>query len=254
MIRAVLFDVGGTLHEVRHPPGLAERYCQTLLDRLAGSGAALPIDADSLARLLHKNAEDYKHWSEEHMTELPSVRIWNEYYLKDFHLGEETLAPLAEEFSWMYDAVRVENVPRPHMRETIQALHSAGLVLGVVSNMISETFVPRLLESYEISQYLSCVVVSSVTGLRKPDARIFEAAAKECGVPLDEMAYVGDTLSRDVLGCRNAGIALSIQIQNPAMAFRDVGLAETGLAADAVIRDLAEIPAIVQAYNSKSKS
>jgi putative hydrolase of the HAD superfamily len=67
------------------------------------------------------------------------------------------------------------------------------------------------------------------------------------------MAYVGDTLSRDVLGCRNAGIPLSIQIQNPAMAFRDAGLAETGLAADAVIRDLAEIPGIIQAYNSKCR-
>ena len=54
MIRAVLFDVGGTLHEVRHPPGLAERYCQTLLDRLAERGAALPVTADSLAPLLHK--------------------------------------------------------------------------------------------------------------------------------------------------------------------------------------------------------
>ena len=181
------------------------------------------------------------------------VRIWNEFYLKDFRLGEEILAPLAEDFSWMYDAVRVENVPRPHMRETIQALHASGLVLGIISNMISETFVPRLLESYEITRYLSCVVVSSRTGTRKPSPAIFETAARECGIPLAEMAYVGDTLSRDVLGCRNAGIPLSIQIQNPAMAFRDAGLAETGLAADAVIRDLAEIPGIIQAYNSKCR-
>lgn len=251
MIRAVLFDVGGTLHEVRHPPGLGEQYCQTLLDRLAERGAALPIGAKELETLLHKNAEDYKRWSEEHLTELPSLRIWNEYYLKDFHLSEEILAPLAEEFSWMYDAVRVENVPRPHMRETIRGLREAGYTVGVVSNMISETFVPRLMESYGISQYLSCVVVSSQTGLRKPDARIFEIAARECGVSLSETAYVGDTLSRDVLGCRNAHIALSIQIQNPSMAFRDVGLAETGLKADAVIHDLAEIPGIVEEYNRR---
>lgn len=253
MIRAVLFDVGGTLHEVRHPPGLAEHYCQTLLDRLTEHGVSLPVSADALASLLHQNAEAYKRWSEEHLTELPCVRIWNEFYLKDFRLGEEILAPLAEEFSWMYDAVRVENVPRPHMRETIRTLHASGLVLGVVSNMISETFVPRLLESYEITRYLSCVVVSSRTGTRKPSPAIFETAARECGVPLAETAYVGDTLSRDVLGCRNAGIPLSIQIQNPAMAFRDAGLAETGLAADAVIRDLSEIPGIIQAYNSKCR-
>ena len=249
--RAVLFDVGGTLHEVHHTPELEAGFCQQLLDLLSAHGIALPITAASLAPRLHENAETYKHWSEQTRLELPNPKIWSEYYLKDFQLSEELLAPLAEELSWMYDAVRVENVPRPHMRETMHALHGDGLTLGIISNIISRTFVPRLLEDYEISGLMDCVIMSSTAGIRKPDAAIFEKAADACGVPCSEMAYVGDTLSRDVLGCRNAGVALSIQISNPSIAHRDTAFTGTGLAPDVLIHDLAEIPGIIRAFNAR---
>ena len=98
---------------------------------------------------------------------------------------------------------------------------------------------------------MACVILSSTERVRKPAAVIFERAAAACGVPCGEMAYVGDTLSRDVLGCRNAGVALSIQIRNPDMAHRDAAFVNTGLAPDALIEDLAEIPGIVQSYNAR---
>ena len=65
------------------------------------------------------------------------------------------------------------------------------------------------------------------------------------------MAYVGDTLSRDVLGSRNAGVALSIQISNPSAAKRDAAFVGTGLAPDALIHDLAEIPGIIRDFNAR---
>lgn len=246
MIRAVLYDVGGTLHEVRQSPALYAAFSQRLLDRLGEHGIALPAAAPDLADLLRKNAEAYKRWSEEHRVELPAPRIWNEFYLRDFAVGEDRLAPLAEELSVLYDTIRVRNVPRPHLLETVEALHRMGLVQGVISNIISTTLVPRLMEEYGLAPYLSCVILSSTAGVRKPDPAIFQAAAAACGVPCQEMAYVGDTLSRDVLGCRNAGLALSIQIQNPAIAHRDAAFQGTGLAPDARIADLAEIPGIIQ--------
>ncbi|MEG1594717.1 MAG: HAD family hydrolase, partial [Oscillibacter sp.] len=143
------------------------------------------------------------------------------------------------------------NAPRPRLRETIAALHEMGMVQGVISNIISTTFVPRLLEDYGVAPYFCCVLLSSVTGIRKPDARIFELAAAASGVPLSQMAYVGDTLSRDVLGCRNAGVGLAIQIRNPAIAHRDAAFVGTGLAPDFLIADLAEIPGIIHEQNRK---
>ncbi len=251
MIRAVLFDVGGTLHEVHHSEEMEISFCQQLLDRLAVSGIVLPVTAGELAPRLRENAETYKHWSEQTRRELPGPQIWSEYYLKEFHIAQALLSPIAEELSWMYDAVRVKNVPRPHMRETIRALHEEGLTLGIISNIISTSFVPRLLEDYGIAQWMGCVILSSTAGVRKPDPAIFQQAADQCGVPCAEMAYVGDTLSRDVLGCRNAGVALSIQISNPSIAHRDTAFTGTGLAPNALIHDLSEIPGLIHAFNAR---
>ena len=228
MIRAVLFDVGGTLHEVHREPELEIAFCSELLEKLSGSGISLSITPQDLLPLLHQNAENYKRWSEESRVELPAPRIWSEYYLRQFQIGEERLAPIAEELSVWYDSHRVRNVPRPHMRETIFRLRD--------------------------SDCLSCVIVSASAGIRKPDPAIFQMAAEACGVPCGEMAYVGDTLSRDVLGCRNAGVALSIQIQNPDMAFRDAAFVNTGLAPDVRISDLAEIPDIICTYNARTSA
>lgn len=251
MIHAVLFDVGGTLHEVRHSGALETQFCAQALERLERAGILLPVPAEELAPALRRNAAEYKKWSEESLRELPAPRIWNEFYLREFHVGEERLAPVAEDLSWMYDAVRVENVPRPRLRETMRALREMGLTLGVISNIISASFVPRLLEDYGIAGEMSCVVLSSVEGVRKPDAAIFRRAAERCGVPCGEMAYVGDTLSRDVRGCRNAGVALSIQIENPSLAAREDAYARAGVAPDALIHGLAEIPELIRAYNAQ---
>lgn len=249
MIRAVLYDVGGTLHEARQDPARYDRFSRLLLRRLAEGGIPLSVSAAEMTALLQQNAETYKRWSEESRVELPAPRVWDAFYLRDFAIGEARLAPLAEELSVLYDTVRVHNVPRPHLQTTVETLHRMGLVQGVISNIISTTLVPQLMEDYGIAPYLACVILSSTTGVRKPDPAIFQAAAAACGVPCGEMAYVGDTLSRDVLGCRNAGVALSIQIQNPAVAHRDAAFQGTGLAPDAKITDLAEIPGILCAHN-----
>lgn len=253
MIRAVLYDVGGTLHEVRQDPARYGRFSRLLLRRLEEGGVPLPVAPEELTVLLRENAEAYKHWSEESRVELPAVRVWNEFYLRDFSIGEDRLAPLAEELSVLYDTVRVQNIPRPHLRETAEALHGMGMVQGIISNIISTTLVPRLMEDYGLAPYLSCIVLSSAAGVRKPDPAIFRQAAAACGVPCQEMAYVGDTLSRDVLGCRNAGVALSIQIENPAIAHRDAAFQGTGLAPDARISDLGEIPGLIRTYNRSSE-
>ena len=119
----------------------------------------------------------------------------------------------------------------------------------MISNIISHTFVPQLLRDYSVDGDMECVILSSDVGIRKPDAAIFQAAAERIGIPVEEMAYVGDTLSRDVLGCRNAGAGLSIQIRNPSMAHRDKDFMQTDLHPDYLIQDLSEIPGIIQAYN-----
>ncbi|MCL2671424.1 MAG: HAD family hydrolase [Clostridiales bacterium] len=248
MLKVVLFDIGGTLHTVHNNHALRVAFAQRLITRLADYDIHLNTTAELLAALLYANAERYKHWSESSRVELPQARIWNEYYLRAFHIGEEWLAPIAEELSFLYDYARVRNLRRPRVLETMQELSDMGLRLGIISNIISTSFVPQVLREYGIEKYMECVVMSSEAGWRKPDARIFEIAMEQLGVRAEEVAYVGDTISRDVLGARNAGLALMIQIRNPAIAHRDAKFRENAPTPDYLIDELNEIPDLIHAY------
>jgi len=251
MITTLLFDLGGTLHSVSRSEETRLRFAERVLRMLREQGTELGVSPRELSELLQKNGEIYKHESEETLRELPSVRIWNEYYLREFGVGEEKLTPIAEELSYWYDCERVVNTPLPRMKETIETLHGMGLRLGMISNIISTTLVPKVLQEYGVAQYMECVVMSSGTGIRKPDPAIFRIAMEELGVTPEETGYVGDTISRDVIGSRRAGLALSVRIENPSIAHRDAAFIGRPDApeADFVIRGLDELPAIIRKVN-----
>ena len=153
--------------------------------------------------------------------------------------------------SFLYDYERVCNLRRPNLLACMDALQADGLRLGVISNIISRSIVPHFMAEYGLEKYMECVFTSAGTGIRKPDAGIFRLAEKEMGLSPCELAYVGDTLSRDVRGVRNAGWRLAIQIYSPNAAKRDKGLAELGYKADYNITDLMEIPGIIRKVNEE---
>ena len=74
-------------------------------------------------------------------------------------------------------------------------------------------------------------------------------ADEDWDLPPEALAYVGDTLSRDVRGARAARWRMVIQIYSPTAFKRDRGLAETGLKADRNITDLMQIPGIIKDAN-----
>lgn len=250
MIKAVLFDLGGTLHTASSPPGREEWFARRLLERLEDYGIRLGVSPEILAAKLRENGEAYKRASEEDLRELPSAEIWSDWYLRDWSVGRERLAPIAEELSFLYDYERMRVMRRPYIKETFDALREQGMRLGLISNIISLSVAPHFLEEYGVRSYMDCVVLSNATGIRKPSAEIFRVAERQLGLGPEELAYVGDTLSRDVQGVRNAGWRLMIQIRNPGAARRDKGLENTGLAPDYLIEGLEEIPAIIRAENS----
>ncbi len=250
MIRALLFDLGGTLHAVRHTADSRLNYCAHLLRILEEHGIVLDTDPEKLDALLAVNTEEYKHYSERTRRELPQPEIWSRWYLREFDVPEEQLAPFAEEMSFYYDRERLINTPRPRLKETMEELHAMGIRLGVISNIISTTLVPFVLKEYGIDGLMECTVMSSSTGIRKPDPRIFDIAMAEMGLTAAETGYVGDTISRDVLGARNAGLGLNVRIDNPSIAHRDAAFqGPDAPKADFVIHELYELPEIIRKVN-----
>jgi putative hydrolase of the HAD superfamily len=251
VIRAVLFDLGGTLHVCSTTEERKIWFARRLISRLSEYGISVDISPEEMSRMLGINAEIYKHDVEGSLRELPPETVWTDYYLRDLHLDRETLAPISEELSFLYDYERVCNLRRPHIVSTFKELQSMGIRLGLISNILSRTIIPHFVAEYGLTDYFECVLSSAGTGIRKPDPAIFRLAEQQMHLQPEEMAYVGDTLSRDVRGVRNAGWRLAIQIYSPTAAKRDKGLAELGVHPDYNITDLSEIPGIIRTENAR---
>jgi putative hydrolase of the HAD superfamily len=211
--RGILFDVGGVFHVPREDPRREYAFIRKVLRILEQAGTAPSpaggTAAEKLREMLRAGEAEYRNYAVTSRRELPPPRIWTEYFLKALNLPPERLAPWAEELCRLYETRR-RLIPRPAIRRTIENLHGMGLRQGIVSNVTSAAFTRQRLKRYRIASFMETVTLSSLTGIRKPDPAIFEIALKALGLKAVECVYVGDQISRDLLGGRKAGMGAVI--------------------------------------------
>ena len=250
MIDTVLFDIGGTLITQEHNPRRALINARFFRQILSEQGIQVDMSDEEFAKYIREGGEAYKHRGEDSKTELKPVTIWKDHILRSLEIPEEKIAPVAELFSFCNDYVRLENRARPGMREMLEELKAMGMKIGVITNTISMSFADHILKETNVSEYFQDIVKSCETGIRKPDKRIFELAMERIGSTKETTCYVGDTISRDVLGSRNADLAMCILIRNPAVAHRDKDFrGPDAPRPDYTIDGLDEIPEIIRQYN-----
>jgi putative hydrolase of the HAD superfamily len=74
----------------------------------------------------------------------------------------------------------------------------------VISNW--EGWLEPLMLHLEIHVFFDAHTISGHHGIEKPDPRLFQIALDSLGVRADQAAHVGDSLSADVVGARQAGL------------------------------------------------
>jgi putative hydrolase of the HAD superfamily len=251
-IDTVLFDMGGTIEDVRYDRALRLKALPKILAVFAEEGIVLPgEDNEILDKLLARNAE-YKAWSEKSRIESPPETIWNQWNLRDFSVPAGKVSEIAEQLAYVWETSFFVRKMRPDALSTLAAIAERGYRLGVISNTSSRTQVFRTLEDYGIAKYFECVVLSSVEGVRKPHPAIFASALKAIGSKASSTAYVGDTLSRDVIGSKQAGYALAFQIRSFLTAGSDAAVAPGSTQPDFVVERLGEIVAILDSLRERS--
>lgn len=85
----------------------------------------------------------------------------------------------------------------------LQTLHGT-YQLSVISNNFGNT--QGWCDEYGLSGLLEVIIDSTVLGIAKPDARIFQAALSELRVEPHEAVYIGDSYAADMVGGKNAGM------------------------------------------------
>jgi putative hydrolase of the HAD superfamily len=242
-IRAVVFDMGGTLEDLHYDEAIrqeATRDLREFLHRLElDPGLRLP----DLRAAVFSGMEAYQAWRKQSEVELPPERVWTEYIFANHDLSKERLVAAADELALFYETHYYARSLRPEAPAVLEALHNRGFRLAIISNTLSRRLVPSRLADYGIAHYFDPVVTSASLGCRKPNARIFGEAARLMQLPPEACAYVGDTVSRDVTGARRAGYGLVVQIKSFLTDKADSGTGS--VAPDAVVGDLSQIIELV---------
>jgi putative hydrolase of the HAD superfamily len=247
-LRAVFFDMGGTIETFWQTHELRLKAIPGLIQILLSAGIDLDLSDQDLLNVISSGYGQYHRWSLASMEELPPDRVWREYIFAGFPIEFQKLTAAAEELMFYIESRFYQRDLRPEVPGVLAAIQKLGLKIGLISNVCCRDLVPVNLEQYGIRHYFNPIVLSSEYGRRKPDPAIFHYAARLANVPTSSCVYVGDRISRDIVGARRAGFKLAIQIINDF----DHGEEDNGAEPDAIITEMTQLLDRLNAEERKS--
>ncbi len=245
MITTVLFDMGGTLEDIWVDDESEIRAIEKLDEMLKNWQLDPGCDLQTLKEKVDQGWVNYGVYRDATDVELKPISIWCDYVLKSFDFPREQLSPHCEEIAAMWEVTHFHRRLRPRVAEMLSGLKDLGMKLGVVSNTAALYQVFDTLEEYGIRDYFQDVTLSSVTGLRKPCQDIFTVSLRQVQSTPQQSVYVGDTVSRDVIGSKRAGFAAAIQIGSKLTGEKDANIRRE-FEPDYLIEDIYQVYDVVK--------
>ena len=249
-IKAVFFDMGGTIETFESTRELRLNTTVVIMQRLIDAGIDLHLATNELHDVISSGLSRYKQWSIQTMEELPPQRVWTDYILAGRDVHRKKISAISEDLMFLIETGFYHRAMRPEVPEVLQAIQELGLKIGLISNVNSRGQVPVNLKKYGIIEYFDPIVLSSEYGFRKPDPAIFHHGARLANVPASQCVYVGDRVVRDIDGARRAGFGLAIQIRHDFEHSED----DQGSLPDAVIDNLTELLEILRKERANQDS
>jgi putative hydrolase of the HAD superfamily len=125
--------------------------------------------------------------------------------------------------------------------DTLQALCERELAIGLVSNtMWPGQYHRAQLDRFGVSQYLDDAIFSADVGVWKPQPGIYQLSLEALSVQAAQAIFVGDTPRHDIAGAQGVGMR-AVYKHNGRRAPPDV-------IPDATIEHLAELPALIDRW------
>jgi len=202
----VTFDAGNTLLRCHPPPRVL--YAEALSRRgpAVTPEEVAPAFADAWVEMQRRTPAGRDRYSAHPGGE----RAWWGAFLREVlgRLGHP--APWEPLLDDLYAAFARVEVWRafPEATRTLEALQSAGVRLGVVSNW--DRRLPEILDGLGLARFFAVVAVSAEEGVEKPAPAIFHRALQRLGVEPRRALHVGDSPRDDYLGAEGAGLSAAL--------------------------------------------
>lgn len=208
--KALLLDFGGVVLSTTARANWAQDLAERIVRRASPLGAALEIGAvqDSLqagrtALSLWKNAASRRLAPRE----LAPQEIVADFLLADLPTTvRRGLALDAREILAEMAPLVAEHHLRPGITDLLTECATRRIRLAIVSNAHSGRAHRTILENLGLAERFGVQIYSDEVGIRKPHPDMIRLATDALGVSPQEAWYVGDTLDRDVVAGRRAGV------------------------------------------------
>lgn len=206
-IRALIFDINGTLIDIHTEEGMEEIY--------RAIGHVLTYQGISLRRFEVRDLyfwimDEQRRASGEEYPEFDAVAIWRELIARhatDFTraLSPEKIAQLPVFLAELHRGIARKRLQvYPEVKDILDRL-SLHYRLAAVTDAQTAYALPEL-HATGLLDYFDPVIVSGDYGYRKPDARLFRHALIALKLNPEDVLYIGNDIYRDVFGAQQAGI------------------------------------------------
>ncbi|MCS7105734.1 MAG: HAD family hydrolase [Candidatus Aenigmarchaeota archaeon] len=224
-IKAIFFDVAGTLLETSHLKAIS--YISREVSKQTGIDPE--IIENQFVDNFRKNFKKAREIKFKTITKIleKSLSISLKNTNKKFNLAKNIR-------KWYKEYIEKEVKIFPSVYNTLKSLKQMNFKLGIISN--SDIYLTKhMLKKFSLSNFFDAIITSSTAKCYKPDSRIFELGLLKLGCKAEETMFVGNS-GKDVSGAKSVGM-IAVLLKNNE---------ELETSPDFIISDLGEIFQLLQ--------
>jgi putative hydrolase of the HAD superfamily len=238
-LRAVIFDLGGTLmYERASWHDITAQGDEALTKYLIDQGMELNLSTFPVE--FRRRLGEYFSQREKDLLETSYTFVLIEL-LKDKGYANLPDDMIRKALDSLFTITQTNWVLEEDALPTLKKLEKNGYRMGLISNAGDDQDVHQLVQRFGISPYFDFILTSAACSYRKPHPRIFELAIANWYFLPSETVMVGDNLDADIRGAKSAGLYAVWISRRAGPSSED----QPRVQPDATVATLAELPALL---------